>query len=119
YSDAVFAQPLDDGTAVLLERSMERTGRWLGEDADNWRRLHQPMSDHWEALAGDILDPIGIPRHPLLMARFGVRAMMSVERICRLSFRGTRAAALFAGSAAHSGLPLHKLGTAAYGIMLN
>ena len=43
----------------------------------------------------------------------------SAERLCRMTFRGWKAPALFAGSAAHSGLPLHKLGTAAYGIMLN
>ncbi|HEX6925628.1 MAG TPA: NAD(P)/FAD-dependent oxidoreductase [Longimicrobiaceae bacterium] len=119
HSEAAFAHPFDDGTAALLERSIEQTGRWLAEDAGAWRRLHQPLSQAWDEIASDILDPIGIPRHPLLLARFGMRGMLSVQRLCRLSFRGWRAAALFAGSAAHSGLPLHRLGTAAYGLTLN
>ena len=119
HSDAVFAHPMDDGSAVLLERSVDETGRWLGEDARAWRRLHEPLVEHWAEIAPDILDPVGIPRHPFLLTRFGIRSMLSVEKVCRLAFRGQRAAALFAGSAAHSGLPLHKLGTAAYGMMLN
>lgn len=119
HSEAAFAHPFDDGTAALLERSIEETGRWLGEDASRWRRLHAPLSDHWEELAPDILDPIGIPRHPVLLSRFGLRALPSVRRLCAATFRGWRAPALFAGSAAHSGLPLEALGTAAYGMMLN
>ena len=119
HSPAAFAHPLDDGTAVLLERSIEDTGRWLDRDAKAWRRLHEPLSTAWDELGPDVLDPIGIPRHPLLLSRFGIRSMMSVERLCGMVFDGERARALFAGSAAHSGLPLHKLGTAAYGMMLN
>src|SRR5688572_16831284 len=32
------AHPLDDGTAMLVERSLEATGRTLGEDAAPYRR---------------------------------------------------------------------------------
>jgi phytoene dehydrogenase-like protein len=117
--DAPFAHPFDDGTAALLERSVARTGEWLGPDAGQWRRLHEPLVAGWEKVAPDILDPVGIPRHPLLMARFGVRAMLSVERLCRMVFEDDRARALFAGSAAHSGLALDRMATSAYGMMLN
>ena len=119
HPDAPFAHPFDDGTAALLERSVERTGAWLGGDARQWRRLHEPLVAGWERVAPDILDPVGIPRHPLLMARFGVRAMLSAERLCRMVFEEDRARALFAGSAAHSGLALDRTATAAYGMMLN
>ena len=119
HSEAAFAHPFDDGTAALLERSIEDTGRWLDGDGSRWRRLHEPLADHWEEIAPDILDPIGIPRHPILMARFGIRALPSVRTLCAATFQGMRAPALFAGSAAHSGLPLEAAGTAAYGMMLN
>lgn len=119
HSEAVFAHPFDDGSAALLERSIEETGRWLGGDASAWRRLHEPLVEGWDDLAPDILDPIGIPRNPVLFTRFGLRAMPSVQRLCRTAFDGWRAPALFSGSSAHSGIPLHSLGSAAYGMMLN
>lgn len=119
HSDAVFAHPFDDGSAALLERSFTATGRWLGGDASAWRRLHEPLSSAWDELSPDILDPLGLPRHPLRMAHFGVRALMSVERLCRTAFAGDRARALFAGSAAHSGMAMHRLASAAFGMTLN
>lgn len=119
YSEAVFAHPFDDGTAALLERSVDETGRWLGEDASAWRKLHEPLVEGWDDVAPDILDPIGIPHSPVLFTRFGLRAMPSVQRLCNTVFDGWRAPALFAGSSAHSGIPLSCLGSAAYGMMLN
>ena len=119
HPDAPFAHPFDDGTAALLERSFHATGEWLGEDASNWRRLHEPLAAAWDRLAPDILDPTGAPSHPLLLARFGLPSILSAERLCRTVFDTDRARALFAGSAAHSGLPLGRMATAAYGMMLN
>src|SRR5262249_49341970 len=37
--DAPLAHPLDDGTAVVLERSVDETARGLGPDAEAYRRL--------------------------------------------------------------------------------
>src|SRR4029077_5163793 len=36
---AALAPPFDDGTAALLERSPEATGKTLGADGAAWRRL--------------------------------------------------------------------------------
>src|SRR5215469_13011337 len=47
FPDAPLAHPLDDGTAVVLERSLEATAANLGPDGAAWRRLMQPFVDAW------------------------------------------------------------------------
>ena len=62
---APLAHPLDDGTAVLLERSLEQTAIGVGADAAAWRRLFGPLvraSD--ELIEGTLAGP-KLPRHPL------------------------------------------------------
>jgi phytoene dehydrogenase-like protein len=116
---AALAHPLDDGTAAVLERSVDATIRGLGADGDAWRRLHGPFVSHWDALADDVLaSPLRLPRHPVLMARFGLQAVRSATAVGR-RFRGDPARALFAGNAAHSFLALDAPGSAAYGILLS
>ncbi|MEO7330710.1 MAG: NAD(P)/FAD-dependent oxidoreductase [Minicystis sp.] len=112
------AHPLDDGTAAILERSIEATGASLGPDAAAYRRLMAPLVDNAEALFPDLLGPLRLPRHPILMTRFGLRAVRSAVGLARASFRGPHAKALFAGCAAHSILPLERLLTSAIGLVL-
>src|SRR5439155_19717134 len=59
-----------------------------------------------------------LPRHPLLLARFGWRALRSARGLGTALFEGPRARGLFAGLAAHSMLPLDYVFTAAFGILL-
>src|SRR5215467_9743832 len=40
---APLAHPLDDGTAVMLERSIEMTASGLGNDAKAYRKLMSPL----------------------------------------------------------------------------
>ena len=112
---APLAHPLDDGTAVMLERSIDETAKGLGEDADAWRQLVSPFIGKWEGLKRDLLGPLRLPNHPLLMARFGLSALRSASGLAESVFRGERARALFAGLAAHSMLPLEQLTTSAIG----
>lgn len=118
HPPAPLAHPLDDGTAVILERSFSATAATLGEDGEAWRRLLQPLAEGWPQLAGDILAPPHLPRHPLLLARFARHALRSVQGLAEGEFRGLRAQALLAGLAAHSFLPLNRLATAAIGLVL-
>jgi phytoene dehydrogenase-like protein len=109
--DAPLAHPLDDGPAILLERSLEATASNLdhdkrGHDGAAWRRLFAPLVDAWPGLRHDVLAPLGIPRHPLSMARFGLAAIRPARSLAESLFRGERARALFAGLAAHSTLAL-------------
>src|SRR6184192_3006895 len=43
HPSAPLSHPLDDGTAAVLERSVEKTGATLGKDADAYRRLMAPF----------------------------------------------------------------------------
>jgi len=113
-----FAHPLDDGSAVLLHRSMRATIAGLEEDAEAYRELMDPVVATWEDLSGDILGPLRLPKHPLTLARFGRHALRSAKSLAESQFSRRRARALFAGAAAHSMLPLEKLATAAFGLVL-
>jgi phytoene dehydrogenase-like protein len=112
------AHPLDDGTAVLLERSVADTAVALGPDADAYRRLLAPLVRHWAALVGDLLAPLRVPRHPVLASRFGWLGLRSLTGLARARFRGERARALLAGIGAHSVLPLDEIPSAAVTLVL-
>ena len=106
--DAPCAHPLDDGTAVLLYRSLDETVANLDpEDARKYRSLMEPVAETFLELADDLLGPVQhIPHHPLLLARFGLSAPLPASSLARSRFTGPRARALFAGMAAHSVVPL-------------
>ncbi|MGQ0815223.1 MAG: phytoene desaturase family protein [Gemmatimonadota bacterium] len=118
HAPACLAHPFDDGTAAVLERSLAATADALRADGEPWRRLLQPFADRWTELAADVLRPIRVPRHPFLMTRFGIRAVRSARSLARATFHDEPARALFAGTAAHSMLPLTRSPTAAFGITL-
>jgi phytoene dehydrogenase-like protein len=118
HPGAPLAHPLDDGTAAVLERSVEDTAAGLGEDADAYRRLMGPLVEAAAHLFADLLGPFRIPRHLFTAARFGLSALWSARRLAERRFRGPRARALFAGLAAHSVLPLERPPSAAVGLML-
>ena len=116
---AALAHPFDGGSAALLEPSTEAATAGLGAGRGPWRSLHEPFVRRWETLAGDVLaPPLRIPRHPVLMARFGLKALRSATALATSALPGTAARALFAGNAAHSFLPLDAAGTAAFGLLL-
>ena len=115
---AAMAHPFDDGTAALLERSTAATGAHLGADAGAYRRLMDPFVARWQNLYEDALAPPRLPRHPFLMARFGLLGLRSTTRLTRRWFREERTRALFAGIAAHATLPLDEAPSAAFGLIL-
>lgn len=114
---ASVAHPLDDGTAVMLYRSIERTTEELGEDSEPYRRMIAPFLQDPHALLADLLAPLKLPSKPLTMTRFGLMAIRSARGLARARFAGERAPALFAGCAGHAILPLDRLLTAALGLI--
>jgi phytoene dehydrogenase-like protein len=114
---ASVAHPLDDQPAVILSQSLDETARGLGSDGTSYQRLLSPFLDNPHGLLADVLGPLGLPRHPLLMLRFGLSAIRSATGLARSCFRGPRARALFAGCAAHSILPLERMLSAAVGLL--
>jgi phytoene dehydrogenase-like protein len=116
---AELAHPLDDGTAVTLEREIGDTACQLGTDAVAYRRLYSPLLASWDGLRHDLLKPIiGWPQHPVATARFGLLALRSARAVARSHFKGVRARALFAGLGAHSFLPLESPISASFGLVL-
>jgi phytoene dehydrogenase-like protein len=118
HSPAPCAHPLDDGTAVVLERDLEDAKSSLGADGGEWVALVKPFVEHWSEFAREVLRPVPmIPKHPWLMARFGVSAILPASIIAR-RFCSERTRALFAGLAAHSLLSLHEPLSGAFGIIM-
>jgi phytoene dehydrogenase-like protein len=119
HPPAPLAHPLDDGTVVLLERSIDATARALGSDGAAYHRLMGCLVDAWDELGASILGPpLRLPRHPLTLARFAAYALMPARRLAERLFKGVRARALFAGAAAHSLLSLDRPLSAAFGLLL-
>ena len=118
HPPAPLAHPLDDGTAVVLERSVDVTAASLGSDGAAWRRLMAPFVRDAEAIIDGALAPLRVPRHPLALGRFGLSAVRSASGLANGVFTGERARALFAGMAAHSMLRLDRSPSAAFGLVL-
>ncbi|MGI8812460.1 MAG: phytoene desaturase family protein [Pyrinomonadaceae bacterium] len=115
---ASLAHPLDDGTAVMLERSIDETCENLRRDASAYRKLVKPFVDDWEHLSSDLLGPPRFPSHPLTFTRFGFLAMRSAQSLAKSRFTGERARALIAGNAGHSMLALDRLFSASFALVL-
>src|SRR5437868_7725854 len=82
HSPAALAHPMDDGTAVLLHRDLHKQESELGSDGKAWRNLMEPFAERWWEFAPEILRPIRLPpRRPLLLARFGLRALPSARSL--------------------------------------
>ena len=119
HSSAPLAHPLDDGTAIMLERDLDEAVRALGEDGKAWGRLMRPIVERWPGFSADILRPvIKVPHHPFLLAKFGLHALPSATFLARRLFRNERTKALFGGLAAHSFLAMDKALSASFGIVL-
>ncbi len=120
HPSAPLAHPLDDGTAVMLERTVTATGTNanLGRDGKAYRKLMGPLVRDWHRLAEDILGPLRFPRHPIALSRFGMKALLSASLLARAVFKEERARAIFAGMAAHSMLPIERPPTASFGLVL-
>jgi phytoene dehydrogenase-like protein len=116
--DVPLAHPLDDGTAVIVERSVQQTATGLGRDGASYASLFGPLARDWAKLEPVVLGPLKFPEHPLIAARFGLNAMRSASSLAKSKFRDVRARALFAGLAAHSILPLEDSPSAAFGLIL-
>lgn len=98
------AHPLDGGWAATAQQSLEATVESLGDDGPRYRRL---IAD-WDRITPDILRPLmHVPRHPLALARFGLPGLLPASQLTRY-FDAPEAAALLAGCAAHSMVPLDR-----------
>lgn len=115
--DAPLAHPLDDHT-VVMERSVADTAARLGRDGSAWTKLFGRFEHDGTDLVDGVMSSLLLPHHPLRMAAFGRLAVRSATSLAASRFTETDAAAIFAGLAAHSVLPLDRGVTAGVGVFL-
>lgn len=120
HPEVPLAHPFDDGSAAVMHRSVEETAAQFDEaTAAAYRLAFGYPSRHFDQLLEDIFAPPGIPKHPIIGAQFGLRALPAALDAARLWFSDERARGLLAGNAAHSVLPLDRiLATNAIGVLL-
>ena len=122
------AHPLDDGTAVLLDRGIDETVEGLCRDGEAYRRLVSPLVEAWDELAPALLGRVPPqPRRALRAVRAaGLRPLAGAVRVAlgdarsvaESLFETERARAWFAGHCAHSILPLERRPSAGFGLSL-
>lgn len=120
HPDLCLAHPLGDGSVAVLERSVEKTAaRFDAASARSYRRVVESLAVSFPNLIQDLLAPPRIPRHPLDVMAFGLRALPSALAAARSWFTDESARALWVGNAAHSVLPLDSpIASNAIGLML-
>jgi phytoene dehydrogenase-like protein len=118
HPDAPAAHALPDGRSVLLERSVQATADGLGVDGPAYRRLMAPLVEDADRILPWVLGlPIRPPRHPIAIAKFGIRAIASSTILARL-FREERAPTLLGALSSHALTPLRQPATASFGLVL-
>jgi phytoene dehydrogenase-like protein len=112
------AHPFDNGNAAILSRSIKETAKSLGKDGKAYLDLIKPLVESWPKIVDDTLGPLGIPKHPFLLAQFGLKAMQPASWIAK-NFETEKAKGLWAGMTAHSIQPLTNYSSAAIGMVLS
>jgi phytoene dehydrogenase-like protein len=108
---AALGHPFDDGSALLVGRSLDETAASVGA---GYRELVAPAID----VAPDLLGPVScLARKPRRAGLFAALALRAATKAAR-RLESERGRGLFLGAAAHSVLPLTRRGTAGFGMVL-
>jgi phytoene dehydrogenase-like protein len=118
WPEVDLTHPFDDGSAAAMYQSIDDTTAGLGPAGAAWKRVFGASSEAFAALSEDIMQPLfHLPRHPLRLGRFGLRALAPAALLAR-AFPTAEARALFGGTAAHSFSPLSQPLSSAAGMAL-
>ena len=109
--------PFDNGSAAILTHSIEETATALRIDQSAYKKLVSRVVKDWPLIAPDALGPLHFPKHPLAMARFGLKGLTSASYLIK-RFKGEEAKGFIAGMAAHAIQPLTNLATSAVALVL-
>ena len=112
------AHPFDDGHAAVLTNSINETADSLGSDKKKYSELIKPLVENWDEIKYDILSPLKIPSHPILMGKFGFYALQSAEKFIHRYFSHIYAKSFFSGMAGHSEISLKNIITSGVGLVL-
>jgi phytoene dehydrogenase-like protein len=114
-----YGHPLDGGRAGLAWRDFDRTVDGLGVDGPAFRQLMEPLVREADRVAQIAGSPVlRVPRHPITLARFGLRALEQGSFAWNARFSGDVAPAMLAGIGAHAIRPMPGLSTAAAALSL-
>lgn len=111
------AHPFDNNKAAVLYQSIQETIEGLGIDGSVYEKLVMPLYKNCDKILPFILGPFKFPKHPLIMAGFGLKALQPAAILSK-AFKTEEARGLFAGMAAHSMLPFSKTATSAIALVL-
>ena len=117
YPDIAAAHPFDDGSAAALQHNIMDTAASLDKDKLAYLQLVETLVNDWPEIGADIMGPLHIPNHPLLMARFGLHALQPADWLVK-KFKTEKAKGLWAGMTAHAIQPLSNTATSAIGLVL-
>jgi phytoene dehydrogenase-like protein len=102
WPEVQYAHPLRDGRGAQVVRSAHETATALDADHAAYRRIIGSTSERFESISEDFLAPlVRMPRHPIEMGLFGLRAAMPVAALST-AWKTDEGRALFAGVAAHA-----------------
>lgn len=118
HPDIPYAHPFADGTAIGGYQDVEQTARQLGRDGNAYYKMMSKLVEDWTDLEGTILNPIQIPKNPIKLASFGMKAILPAKILANLYFKEEKTKAYFYGSAAHSTLPLSSIASSSFGLVL-
>jgi phytoene dehydrogenase-like protein len=113
------AHPLLGEEAVLLHSDIEETALELGRPGKVYATVMKSLTDAWPILEHQLLGPaLRIPKPSMLwpLTKFGPAALAPASVLGRAF--GRRGAALWAGLAAHSLLPMESLSSSAIACVL-
>lgn len=114
-----YGHPLDGGRAGIAYQDLERTAAELGVDGPAFRNLMGPLARSADQVADFATDALlHVPRHPLTVLRFGLRALEQGSSAWHARFRQDAAPAMVSGVAAHSIQHMPSLSTAAAALSL-
>ncbi|NQW89984.1 NAD(P)/FAD-dependent oxidoreductase [Curtobacterium sp. VKM Ac-2861] len=114
-----YGHPLDGGRAGIAYQDLERTAAELGVDGPAFRNLMGPLARAADQVADFATDALlHVPRHPLTVLRFGLRALEQGSSAWNARFRQDAAPAMVSGVAAHSIQHMPSLSTAAAALSL-
>jgi phytoene dehydrogenase-like protein len=114
-----YGHPLDGGRAGIAYRDLAATGSALGKDGMAYRRFLGPLAAHAAELAEISSSMLArFPRHPLVLAALGRRAIEQGGAAWHLRFAEDAAPAMLAGVFGHANRALPDLGAASAGLVL-
>jgi len=113
------AHPLQNGNAVAVQTSIEKTAVQFGQDAKNYQKIFTPLVNAWPSIRSAFVAPLHLSAVTKEKLQFAGFAVTPGIHFAKKHFCTEEGQALFAGMAAHSMLPLNRLATSSIGLVLN